>query len=100
MLNVFSFGTGEFNRNSCSLRLMLERGWCDAEARRHLQSHDSTHDADERIMMHGMCHGIHGFAPDRGWGGLRTAGRIAGFACNRKRTHQENGIKTLITFAE
>src|ERR1043166_4393841 len=46
--------------------LMLERGRCDAESWRHLQSHDTAHDADERIVMHGMGNGIHDFPPDGG----------------------------------
>src|SRR5258705_7451631 len=34
-----------------SFGLVFERGRRDAKARRHLQSHDSAHDADERVVM-------------------------------------------------
>src|SRR6266542_1749302 len=53
-------------------RLVLERGRRDAKTRWHLQSHDSAHDADKRVVMHGMCDGIHNFAPDGGRRNLRA----------------------------
>src|SRR5258706_552752 len=74
--------------------LMLERGRCDAESWRHLQSHDTAHDADERIVMYGMGNGIHDFPPDGGGRNLRAISRIAGFARHRQRTHEESGYAT------
>src|SRR6266478_6196754 len=53
-------------RSFGSFGLVLERGRRDAEARWHLQPHDSAHDADKRVVMHGMCDGIHDFPSDGG----------------------------------
>ena len=46
--------------------LVLEGGRCDAKAERHLQSHDSAHDPDKRVVMHRMSNRIHDFTADRG----------------------------------
>ena len=67
---------------------------------RHLQSHDSTHDADKCVVMHGMCDGIHDFTSDGGWRNLRTVRRVAGFARDSQRTQQEDRVKTFKTLAE
>jgi len=65
---VLSFGywCTDFLVVQRAISLVLERGWRDAEAGRQLQSHDSAHDADERVAMHSMGDGVHDFPADRG----------------------------------
>ena len=79
---------------------MLERGRRDAEAGRHFQSHDSAHDTDERVVMHGVGNRIHDFTPDGGRRDLRAIGRVAGLARDRQWAQQKHRIKILKTCTE